>query len=332
MANITIGIDLGTSSVKAMALSETGDIVSQSQQTYPTHRNDNGHIEQSPTDWWQAVVQCCHSIVDETNEHTIIGIGLCGQLNGFVLLDENDNLLQDAIIWLDQRAQPETEDFAHHFGDKFNAITGNGSAAISVLSKLKWMVDNKPEIIQKTNKVMFVKDYITYKMTGTWLTDASDASATNMMDITTYNWNDDLLAYCGISADILPPIMPSNHIAGTVHAQASREMGIAEGTPVVIGAGDVTSLSIGCGVYDDGIAGITLGTAGHVVVASTHPPKINDKNMWRLSHVDTSKEIWLGLIISGGLSLVWAKDVLTALCKDDVSFEYPFSRKIFLYK
>lgn len=318
---ITIGIDLGTSSVKAIALSQTGQVLCEYSVDYPTYRSSLGYIEQSADDWWHGVIRCCQHIINTVPAHHVIGVGMCGQLNGFVLLDENDRIVQNAIIWLDQRGDKQARDLTHHFTDKFITITGNNIHSISVLSKLKWIIDTHPQVMQKTKKLMFVKDYITWKMTGAWGTDMSDASATNMMDMSTHRWSQEILEYCGIDVAILPPIYKSCHIAGIIHAKASTQTALPLGTPVVIGAGDVTSLSVGCGIDNGGVAGVTLGTAGHVVVVSSNPPKTNRDSMWRLSYVHGNAEVWLGLIISGGLSMVWIKNVLTALSEYPVSFE-----------
>ncbi len=318
---VTLGIDIGTSSVKALALSQSGNVAYKCSIDYPTHRNDLGYVEQSPQDWWQAVVQCCQNITQNVPANSIMGVGMCGQLNGFVLLDSHDIPLQNAIIWLDQRADVQTAQIKEAFSDRFIAITGNDSAGISVLSKLKWIADTCPEILQHTHKVMFVKDYITWKLTGIWVTDISDASVTNMMDISSCTWNQELLDYCGIDSTILPPIVPSHHVAGTVQISASTETTLPQGTPVVVGAGDVTSLSVGCAVDHTGTAGVTLGTAGHVVAVSPSSPKQNNDHMWRLSYVDKGKETWLGLIMSGGLSMVWIKNILTGASEQNISFE-----------
>ncbi|MBL4767496.1 MAG: xylulokinase [Rhodobacteraceae bacterium] len=321
MSEISLGIDLGTSAVKVLALCANGAVAAKASRPYPTHRPNLGWAEQSPDDWWSAVCSACQDIITQTNEPKIIAVGLCGQLNGFVMLDHADHPLQNAVIWLDRRAEAETRELAENFPEEFQRITGNLPDSIAVLPKLKWMVRHRPELIAKTHRIMLVKDYVLWRLTGNWITDATDGSATGMMDFDSRIWSNDLLKFCGISPDILPPIVPSAEIAGYITEQAATATGLETGLPVVPGAGDVGSLSVGCRVYDEGVLAITLGTAGHVVLSSRNAPLDDDHGVWRISHITEDREIWLGLIMSGGLSLVWMRNILVALTDGEPDFD-----------
>ncbi len=304
MSACTLGIDLGTSAVKVLALSEAGDVLAKARRSYPTHVPATNWAEQNPAEWWNATTLAISDVVVALAGTPIAAIGLSGQLNGFVLADEAGAPLHFAPIWLDLRAGGETAELQARLGEEIEAVTGNRLSPISVLSKLVWMQRHRPELVAKARKLFLVKDYLLWRLVGVHATDPSDASAINLMSLADRSWSERICAAAGIDPRILPKILPSAAIAGHVHGRAAQETGLREGTPVAPGGGDVMALSVGCGVIADGVLGGTLGTAGHVVLPSS---KILNAapGLWQIAHAPAGRVIWLGLVMSGGLSLSW---------------------------
>jgi xylulokinase len=305
MAAAFLGIDVGTSAVKVLALSENGEVLAKAKHSYPTHTPEIGWSEQSPETWWTATTEATREVARQLGATSIGGVGLSGQLNGFVLLDERDQPLQEAIIWLDRRATAEAEELARECGATIEVVSGNRVSAISVMPKLLWMQRYRPEVLAKTRRVLLVKDYILWRLSGAHATDPSDAGATNLMDLKSRRWSAELCRAAGIDPDLLPTILPSSTVAGRITASSSKETGIAEGVPVAPGGGDVAALALGCGVISDGVLGVTLGTAGHVVISSKRQLPRSGDGLWQIPHMIEDRIIWLGLIMAGGLSLSW---------------------------
>lgn len=302
-----LGVDLGTSAVKVLVLDDEGVALARVSRSYPTHAPRPGSAEQSPDDWWNAVCEGTREAVAEAGV-AIASVGLSGQLNGFVLLDGDDRALADAVIWLDIRAANETTDLAKRAD--FATLTGNALSPICVLPKLAWMAAHRPDLMAQTKRIALVKDYILLRLTGVLATDPSDALSTGMTEIGGTNWSPELVGLGSVDPDILPPIRASAASAGTVTQDAAEATGLAAGTPVATGAGDVAALAVGCGVVDQGCTAITLGTAGHVVAEATADRATGDAGLWQLPHGVPGRQLWLGLIMSGGLSLSWFRSIL----------------------
>ena len=237
-----------------------------------------------------------------------------------MLLDERDRPLQEAIIWLDRRATAEAADLARELGATIEAVSGNRVSPISVMPKLLWMKRHRPEVLAKAKRLLLVKDYILWRLTGAHATDPSDASATNLMDL----GRRQLVCRALQGRRHRPATSAGNRAVHRGrrphHASASAATGIPEGMPVVPGGGDVAALAVGCGVISDGVLGVTLGTAGHVVLSSKRLFLAAGNGLWQISHMIEDRIIWLGLIMAGGLSLTWLHRVMS-LGQSTTSFE-----------
>lgn len=309
----TVGIDIGTSAVKVAVVALDGTLLAEASRPYPLLTPHPGWVEQSPETWWTASCDAIRETIALLPGVAIIGVGLSGQLNGFVLLDAEDRLLGNAIIWLDTRATVEADALRQRFGDLLRSRATTELNAITQLTKLAWLSRHQPERLSRARSVLMVKDYIMWRLTGIRQTDPSDASATGMMDIRTLDWIEEICVGAGFEAKLLPPIGPSTAIAGRVTGTAAAATDLPVGTPVAPGGGDVAALAVGCDVIEKGVLGITLGTAGHVVLAcDASDPFPVRPGLWRIAHADASKAIWLGLVISGGLSLSWLHRLITS--------------------
>lgn len=302
-----LGIDLGTSAVKVLVLDDDGVALARISRPYSTHAPHPGWAEQSPQDWWQAVCEATREAV-LTAAVPIASVGLSGQLNGFVLLDQQDQPLADAIIWLDIRAEEQTSRLAQ-LAD-FEAITGNALSPICVLPKLTWLREHRPDLLARTRRIALAKDYILLQLTGVLATDPSDALSTAMAAIGGTAWSTQLADLASIDTRMLPPIQPSAGLAGRLTTQAAEMTGLAPDIPVATGAGDVAALAVGCGIVDARSIAITLGTAGHAVAQSMTQRPDQASGLWQVPHAIADRQLWLGLIMSGGLSLSWFRSIL----------------------
>jgi xylulokinase len=305
-----LGIDLGTSAVKVLVLDETGEPLSRATRHYPTAVPRPGWAEQSPRDWWTATVEAACEAAAKAGR-PISSVGLSGQLNGFVLIGADGEPLAPAVIWLDVRATSEAGMLQHHTVFDVAQASGNPVSAICVLPKLVWFLNHRPELIAATKHVLLAKDYILFKLTGARVTDPSDAASTTLAVPDGTAWDARLLDLAGLTEAQMPVILPSGAVAGTLTRAAAAETRLPAGLKVAAGAGDVAALALGCGVVQPDRVAITLGTAGHVVAQAAADPGLNERSgLWRIPHSVHGRMLWLGLIMSGGLSLAWMRRVL----------------------
>ena len=310
---LALGLDLGTSALKALAVDADGRVHARASASYPVERPAPGRAEQSPTRWWAAAASACREVAGRVGAARIGAIGLTGQLNGIVLVDGAGHALGDAIVWLDRRAADELEALRGEIGERVVEATGNGLSPIAVLAKLRWLARHEPQRLASAARVLQPKDYLGWRMTGVAATDPNEASATLLMHLRTRGWDAALVAASGVDPSALSPIAPCDQVVGGLAGSAARECALVPGTPVVVGAGDVGGLAIGCGACDDGTVAVTLGTAGHVVLGARTAPSIDVPGLWRMAHPMPDREIWLGLIMAGGLSAAWARELLAGL-------------------
>ena len=305
-----LGIDLGTSSVKAIVQDAEGRAMSKTQRAYETICPRPGWAEQSPAAWWRAVRDAVAE-VRAAAPAAIRSVGLSGQLNGFVLLDTDLEPIGNAVIWLDLRAETETQALLAAGEIDFKALTDNELSAICVLVKLLWMTRRRPELMARARYIALAKDYVLLRLTGERVTDPSDAGSTAMATPGGLAWQPALCRVAGIDPARLSAIRPSANVAGRVIPAAAAETGLAAGTPVATGAGDVAALAVGCGIVVAERTAITLGTAGHVVTRAGAHAVPADRGVWSVPHALPGESLWLGLIMSGGLSLAWLHGILS---------------------
>ncbi|WP_158264318.1 FGGY family carbohydrate kinase [Nitratireductor sp. StC3] len=318
---LTLGIDFGTSAVKAVALDAAGGVRALTSAAYQTAKPAPDRAEQDPQDWWRALGEVSRTVMAALGSARIGAIGLSGQLNGIVLVDKAGAVLRPGLIWLDQRCAEETAELELRHADRLAQTASSPISPIAVLPKLRWLARHEPGTMRRTARVFQVKDYILWRLTGVAATEANEASATLLMDLGRRAWADDLVELAGLAPAQLPPIRPSDAVAGRVHDAAACATGLPAGVPVVPGSGDTGALAVGCGAYEAGVAAVTLGTAGHVVAAVPNrgPGAVN--GLWRMAHVSADRELWLGLIPAGGLSIAWLRNLASGFGGTATGFE-----------
>lgn len=317
-----LGIDLGTSSVKLIIMDQNGNILESVSRNYDIIYPKTGWAEQNPEDWWNSIVEGIRELINNCNvdPESIMGISFSGQMHGLVILDINNKVLIPAILWCDQRTQKQCDYLNKTFGkDRLSSYTGNIALTGFTLPKLLWVKENRPDIYSKIAHIMLPKDYISFKLTGIFASDVSDASGTVIFDVKNRKWSKKMIDLLEIREDVLPKVYESYEIIDNVSKKASQETGLSTNTKVIAGAGDQAAGAVGTGTVNTGILSVALGTSG-VVFASSEKFYVDKKN--RLHSFCHANGKWhqMGVILSAASSLKWWVDNIN-LDTDGDAFE-----------
>ncbi|MBU3181287.1 xylulokinase [Clostridium psychrophilum] len=314
-----LGIDLGTSSVKIIIMNQSGDIVDSTSKDYDVSFPKEGWAEQNPEDWWESTKQGIKELLCNGNikSEDITGISFSGQMHGLVLLDKNEKVLMPAILWCDQRTQKQCDYLNNKFGqDKLSKYTGNKALTGFTLPKVLWVKENKPEIYKKIAHMMLPKDFISFKLTGNYSTDVSDASGTLMFDVENRKWSKEIIDIFEIDKEVLPKVYESWKGVGNISSQAAKETGLSTKTLVMAGAGDQAAGAVGSGTVETGILSVALGTSG-VVFACDEKFSVDREN--RLHSFCHSNGKWhqMGVMLSAASCLKWWVENVNIDIKED---------------
>jgi xylulokinase len=261
---VFLGIDIGTSSVKAVLISETGVRIDAAGAALPVSRLRPGWSEQNPADWW-SVVNDAVLALDSKHRRAVRGIGLSGQMHGATLLDQADRVLRPAILWNDGRSEAECAEL-EAIEPASRAITGNIAMPGFTAPKLLWVRKHEPDIFANTRTVLLPKDYVRYCMTSEKATDLSDASGSLWVDVGRRAWSEPMLAATGLSAQQMPSLHEGPQITGRLRKAVADAWGMDRAS-VVAGGGDNAAGAIGAGVIKAGDAFLSLGTSGVIFLA-----------------------------------------------------------------
>ena len=305
-----IGIDIGTSSVKVLAINNKHEIVGTTKRNYPVYYPKDNWAEQDPNDWWDKTLEAMIDLINtyDISADDIESIGLSGQMHGLVALDESSNILFPAILWNDQRTEEECNDIQSYFGrELLREYTGNKALTGFTAPKLLWIKINRPELFARIKHILLPKDYIRYKLTGEYATDVTDASGTLMFNVQKREWSKQVCEYLGIEDSILPRAYESFHVTGKITKEVKKILGTEKDILVVGGAGDQAAGAVGSGTVSDGMVSINLGTSG--VVFASHDEYFVDK-MCRLHAFCHANGRYhsMGVMLSAASCLKWWSD------------------------
>lgn len=305
-----MGIDLGTSSVKALLADEKGRMKGIGQKAYEILTPVIGYAQQNPQDWWSCTKQAvsealCRSGIQAAE---IDGIGVSGQMHGLVALNKAGETVGPAIIHLDQRSLEERREIIQLADELLFQELLNQPSTGMLLCSLLWLKRNRPEIYDCIDMVMSPKDYIRYRLTGVICTEYSDASATLAFSVKKREWCLELMQRLDIRKDIWPNVCESFAVVGTVSREAANETGLFEGTKVIAGGGDCAAQMVGNGVVEEGIMACNIGTASQLAVVVKQP--IFDPHMCCQLWCHALPGTWLfqGGALNGGNTLSWLKN------------------------
>ena len=248
MKEYLLGIDLGTSGTKTVLFRSDGTAMAAHTVEYPLYQPQNGWAEQEPSDWWRAVRETVQAVLHKSGVAAadVAGVGISGQMHGLVMLDERGEVLHRSILWCDGRTGEECREITETVGaEKLIAITANPALAGFTAGKILWVRKHLPEVYKACRHILLPKDYIRYCLTGQFATEVSDASGMNLLDVPRRQWSDEILNKLDIDPALLGRMYESVDVTGTVTAEAAALTGLAEGTPVVGGAGDVAQTEAG---------------------------------------------------------------------------------------
>lgn len=314
MSKWYLGIDLGTSSVRAYLTDFPTTQSFAAGEEYGVLISQVGFAEQSPEMWYQKTVLAIRKVLfqSQISAKDIKALSFSGQMHGLVALDEAYEPVGNAIIWLDQRSGELVERLHKSIGsDTIAQLVQNRLSAGMLASSLYWVKEKQPEIYLKIKHVLLPKDYIKFRLCGKAVTDFSDAAGSLVFDNTTLTWSQPLLDLLGIDRALFPDCLASTAVVGEIHAQAAQETGLVKGTPVVNGGADQCMQAIGNGIIDEGVFACNIGTAGQISTTITKP--LYDKALRTNTFVHAIPERWnlMGACLNSGLSLNWfTKQVL----------------------
>ncbi len=311
--------DLGTTGDKATIYNKKGGLINSTFSDYVTYRPHNGWAEQDPRDWWQAVCNSTKKLLDQTdvNKDSIDVISFSGQMMGCLPLNKKGEPLRRAIIWADRRSVTQAEELKNKIGmDQLYKITGHRISPNYSLTKIMWVMKNEPEVYKNTHKFVHSKDYIVNKLTGQFATDYSDASGMNLYDIREKRWSPNILKASGLEREKLPSVHSSFDVIGEVTRNASKEIGLSPGTPVVLGAGDGSAATVGAAVVSEGRAYNYIGSSSWIGLATKEPIFDPDRKTFNWIHMDPNMYVPCGTMQSAGASFSWLKDTLCLLEED----------------
>ena len=293
-----IGVDLGTSAVKLLLMEGTGRIVKIASREYPLYFPHPGWSEQKPEDWWSNVLEGIKELTAECDKSQVAGISFGGQMHGLVILDENDNVIRPAILWNVGRTQKETDYLNNVIGkDKLVELTANIAFAGFTAPKILWVKANEPENFKKIAKIMLPKDFLAYKMSGTFCTDVSDASGMLLLDVKNRTWSKEMLDICGVTEAQMPKLFESYEVVGTLKPDVAAELGLSTDVKIVAGAGDNAAAAVGTGTVGDGRCNISLGTSGTVFISSRTFEKNDNPAIHLFDHADGTYHL-MGCMLS----------------------------------
>jgi len=311
---VIIAHDIGTSADKASLHDMTGQMVATATSGYAVDFGAGGRAEQDPELWWRAVVATTTELLDRSGvaPREIDAVGLSGQMMGAVFLGRDFDPVRPAVIWADQRAAAQAARLTTQISaeDSYRR-TGHRMSASYSLPKVMWVQENEPEVWKQTAHVCLAKDFVVHRMTGRLLTDPSDASGTTAFTQVSGTWWPEMFEAAGVSSDLFPEVVSSTTVAGGLRPSAAAELGLAVGTPVVLGGGDGPMASVGVGSLgpeDD--AYISLGSSAWLATASEQPLHDPLMRTFTFNHVVPAKYVPMATMQSAGSSLDWVTNLL----------------------
>ena len=264
-----LGLDYGTSEVKAILMSVDGRIVSSRGVGLTVSRPKLMHSEQNPADWWEATLSVLAALRadDADGLAQVKAIGLSGQMHGAVLLDEANQVIRPAILWNDMRSHEECDELTAKVPNLY-ALAGNLAMPGFTAPKVLWVAKHEPEHFQAVRKVLLPKDYIRFLLTGQMVSDMSDASGTLWLDVGQRDWSDALLAACDLNRSHMPSLIEGSAVSGRLRTEVARQLGLSDDVLVAGGGGDNAVSAVGIGAVRNGDGFISLGTSGVMFVVN----------------------------------------------------------------
>lgn len=314
MQTMLLAHDIGTTGNKATLFDASGAVLGTAFAPYVTRYPRPGWAEQDPEAWWRAVCVCTRQLLEQLPEAAdrLEAVGLCGMMNGCLLVDAHGAVLRPCLIHADLRSQEQCERIARAVGaEEAYRRTGNRIAPYFTLGKLAWLVEQEPDAVRRARWCLQAKDYIAGRMTGVWgVTDASDASLTGCFALERGAWDADLVAAGGFPLQLLPQVLPSTQVVGRVHADAAVATGLRPGLPVVLGGGDGACATAGAGAVQPGDAYHYLGGTSWVAVVTDRYVPDPAGRVSVFCGLEPGRWVTYGTVQSAGSSVDWFQSAI----------------------
>ncbi|WP_437201867.1 xylulokinase [Planctomicrobium sp. SH664] len=312
--NVYLGIDIGTSGTRTLAIREEGTILASAIAEYPAYAPQPGWSEQDPEDWWQGTADSIRGVLKKGkfSPSEIKGIGLSGQMHGSVFLNRDHQVIRRALLWNDQRTAAECREIEERAGGRSALIEMVANPALTGFTapKILWLRNHEPQHYDQLAQVLLPKDYIRFRLTGEFATEVSDASGTLLLDVRRRQWCQPLLTRLQLDPALLPKVYESDEVSGKLSESTARLLGLPAGIPVVGGGGDQAAGAIGNGIVSRGVISATMGTSG-VVFAHSDEVQIDEQGrLHTFCHAVRGKWHVMGVVLSAGGSLQWYRNEL----------------------
>ena len=306
-----IGVDLGTSAVKLLLMNEAGHIEKIVSREYPLSFPHSGWSEQNPYDWYDKTLDGLKELLSECDKSLVDGISFGGQMHGLVTLDAQDEVVRPAILWNDGRTTEETAYLNEQIGrERLTGYTANIAFAGFTAPKILWMQKNEPDLWAKVKKIMLPKDYLAYRLSGTFCTDYSDASGMLLMDVKNKCWSKEMMEICHVSREQLPDLYESFEVVGTLKKEIASELGVPETVKVIAGAGDNAAAAVGTGTVGANHCNLSLGTSGTLFVSSDKFGVDEHNALHSFAHADGGYHLMGCMLSAASCNKWWMDEIL----------------------
>lgn len=307
-----LGMDVGTGGTRAVLINTGGAIVASAAEEHAPFRAEQpGWAEQDPQDWWRAARSAIRGALAQAPGASIGAIGLTGQMHGAVMLDKDGKVLCPALIWCDQRTGPQCDWLHKELGrERLIELVANPALPNFTLTKLLWVREHQPEIFARIAHILCPKDYVRFRLTGTYAIDVQEASGTLLLDVAHRRWSSEVARAAGISESWLPQLFESPEVCAHITPDAASATGLISGTPVVAGAGDQGAGAVGMGILEPGSVSVTIGTSGVVFAATSEPSLDTGGRLHTFCHAVPGRWHVMGVTQAAGLSLRWLRDLV----------------------
>lgn len=305
-----LGLDLGTGSLKGIVVNKKGELVAQATADYPLFTPSPGFSEQNPDHWLEAADKVISHLVQHNPElkDKLEGISMSGQMHSLVLLDKDDKVVRDAILWNDVRTTKQCRQIENQLGDSLLKITKNRALEGFTLPKILWVKENEPDNWKKSETFLLPKDYLGYWLTGTKHMDYSDAAGTLMLDIENRQWSSEIFSAFDISLDMAPKLISSSGKTGALRPELAEKYGFSREVSVFAGGADNACGAVGAGILSDDVAMCSIGTSGVFLSYENDVTGTYNGQLHFFNHAVTDMAYSMGVTLSAGQSLSWYRD------------------------
>jgi xylulokinase len=312
MADAFLGVDVGTSGVKAILVGPSGDVLASATTPLSLSTPRPGWAEQDPEAWWRASVASIRRVTESAPDARVAGVGISGQMHSSVFLDASGEVIRPALLWCDGRTTAECAEITSRVGgeERLRELAANPALEGFTLPKVLWLRNHEPDAFARLVTVLLAKDYVRFRLTGALASEPSDASATLMYDTARLRWSDEIMRAMELPASLLPPVGGSAEVLGRVTLQAAGLTGLAEGTPVVGGGADNACGAAGVGVVAPGEAVASWGTSGTVLAPMDAPHVDPAMRAHTFCHVAPGTWYLMGVVLSAGGAFAWHREQL----------------------